>query len=113
MIYCDDVLSINVTEHRVTVNGAPVDLTPTEYRLLVALAEAPDRVHSYPNLLTRVWGAEYVDDVDFLRVYVWRLRKKLEPQPETPRWIVTERGFGYRFSSSPAATRRSSPAAKE
>jgi two-component system KDP operon response regulator KdpE len=81
----------------VTLSGSPVELTPTEFRLLVALAGTPDRLHSYADLLHSVWGPEYADDVDFLRVYVWRLRKKLEADPSHPRWLSTERGFGYRF----------------
>jgi DNA-binding response OmpR family regulator len=100
-VYQDDLLSINVAEHRVKLRDEPVDLTPTEFRLLVALAENAGQVQEYPRLLSAVWGPEYVDDVDFLRVYVWRLRKKLEPIPERPRWILTERGFGYRFAAPP------------
>ena len=99
-LYQDDLLSINVAEHRVMVGGHQVDLTPTEFRLLVALARHAGEVQAYARLLADVWGPEYVDDVDFLRVYVWRLRKKLEPSPGQPRWIVTERGFGYRFVRS-------------
>ncbi|MCH7892588.1 MAG: winged helix-turn-helix domain-containing protein, partial [Gemmatimonadetes bacterium] len=78
--------------------GDKVELSPTEFRLLVALAEAPGRVHAYGTLLSRVWGQEYVDDIDFLRVYIWRLRKKLEKDPDKPARILTERGFGYRFA---------------
>jgi two-component system KDP operon response regulator KdpE len=54
-------------------------------------------VHTYAELLSEIWGPEYVDDIDFLRVYVWRLRKKLGAGGENGDWIVTERGFGYRF----------------
>lgn len=110
LLYDDGILSINVAEHRVRVCDTVVDLTPTEFRLLAALAQAPHRVHTYAALLAQVWGPEYVDDVDFLRVYVWRLRKKLEADPETPRWILTERGFGYRFTGArggPGGTGRS------
>ena len=74
-----------------------IDLSPTEFRLLVTLTEAPGRVHSYSSLLKQIWGPEYVDDIDFLRVYIWRLRKKVEADPEQPARILTERGFGYRF----------------
>jgi DNA-binding response OmpR family regulator len=102
LLYDDGVLSINVPEHEVRLAGARVELTPTEFRLLTTLAEAPSRVHTYAALLTTVWGPEYVDDVDFLRVYVWRLRRKLETDPEKPRWILTERGFGYRLAGAVA-----------
>lgn len=96
--YDDGVLLIDVAQHLVRLEGQPVELSPTEFRLLVALAEAPGRVHPYGALLSRVWGSEYVDDIDFLRVYIWRLRKKLERDPERPIRILTERGFGYRFA---------------
>jgi two-component system KDP operon response regulator KdpE len=95
--YSDGSLLIDVAQHLVRLEGEPVELSPTEFRLLVALAEAPGRVHPYAALLSRVWGTEYVDDVDFLRIYIWRLRKKLEKDTEKPSRILTERGFGYRF----------------
>jgi DNA-binding response OmpR family regulator len=95
--YSDGALLIDVAQHLVRLEGEPVELSPTEFRLLVALTEAPGRVHPYTALLSRVWGSEYVDDIDFLRVYIWRLRKKLEEDIENPSRILTERGFGYRF----------------
>lgn len=98
LTYDDGSLLIDVAQHQVRLEGEPVELSPTEFRLLVALAEAPGRVHPYGALLSRVWGSEYVDDIDFLRVYIWRLRKKLERDPERPTRILTERGFGYRFA---------------
>jgi two-component system KDP operon response regulator KdpE len=101
LLYRDDRLAIDVAEHRVTLDGEVIELTPTEFRLLIALAEAPNRVHAYAALLSSVWGPEYVDDIDFLRVYLWRLRKKIEPDPAHPRWLLTERGFGYRFAGTP------------
>lgn len=101
LLYDDGVVLIDVAAHLVQVGSTAIDLTPTEFRLLVALAEAPDRVHTYAALLAAVWGPEYVDDIDFLRVYIWRLRKKLEGDPDRPRRIQTERGFGYRFAGGP------------
>lgn len=97
VIYNDGALSIDVSTHSVRLEGHLLELTPTEFRLLVALAETPGKVHTYANLLSRVWGPEYVDDVDFLRVYTWRLRKKLNTELRPGGWILTERGFGYRF----------------
>ena len=97
----DGTLVVDTAQHEVLLNGSTVELSPTEFRLLVALAEAPGRVHEYASLLKRVWGDEYVDDIDFLRVYIWRLRKKLESDPDKPARIVTERGFGYRFAKAP------------
>lgn len=95
--YDDGTLRIDTARHAVILNGAKVELTPTEFRLLVALARRPGDLHTYEALLRSVWGPEYGDDIDFLRVYVWRLRKKLDPDAERPRWILTERGFGYRL----------------
>ncbi len=84
LLYQDDRLAIDSAGHRVTRDGERVELTPTEFRLLVALAAAPDRVRPQAALLSEIWGPEYVDDVDFLRVYLWRLRKKLEPESREP-----------------------------
>lgn len=97
LMYDDGDLLVDAVHHRVEVNGVPVELTPTEFRLLATLAASPNEVRSYTSLLTEVWGPEYADDIDFLRVYVWRLRKKLELGPESPRLISNERGFGYRL----------------
>lgn len=105
LLYDDGLLCIDSEKHVVTLSGIQIELTPTEFRLLVALAGAPNRVHSYGDLLQSVWGPEYSDDIDFLRVYVWRLRKKLEANPSQPRWLSTERGFGYRFVSHPREQR--------
>jgi two-component system KDP operon response regulator KdpE len=99
LLYDDGQLCIDASRHEVILSGEQVELTPTEFRLLLTLASAPDRVHSYVELLQSVWGPEYTDDIDFLRVYIWRLRKKLEKTPDRPRWLSTERGFGYRFMS--------------
>jgi two-component system KDP operon response regulator KdpE len=99
LTYDDGVLAIDVAKHCVVRAGEPIDLTPTEFRLLVALARAAGRVQPYRMLLSDVWGPEYLDDIDFLRVYVRRLRKKIELDPDRPRWIMTERGFGYRFGT--------------
>lgn len=100
VLYDDGSLRIDAARHEVRLDGSPVELTPTEFRLLVSLAAQPGRVHTFDALLTRVWGPEYTGDIDFLRVYVWRLRKKLAPDEEKPRWILTERGFGYRFAKA-------------
>ena len=100
VFYDDGTLLIDAGKHKVTLAGEPVELTPTEFKLLLALAAKPGHVHTYDALLTSVWGPEYADDIDFLRVYVWRLRKKLEADSERPHWIRTERGFGYRFAEA-------------
>jgi two-component system KDP operon response regulator KdpE len=100
VFYDDGALRIDAAKHEVVLNSEAVELTPTEFKLLLVLAAKPGQVHTYHALLTSVWGPEYADDIDFLRVYVWRLRKKLEADSEKPHWIRTERGFGYRFAEA-------------
>ncbi len=92
-------LTINLASQRVSVAGEPVHLTPTEYRLLLALARQPDRVMTHTALLTEVWGIEYRDEVDYLRTYIRYLRQKLEPDPSNPRYLITRPGVGYSLST--------------
>ncbi len=77
------------------VEGKVVNLTRTEFNLLLELAQNRNRVLLHEQLLTKVWGSEYRDDVNYLRAYVRYLRKKLEPDPANPRMILTSRGVGY------------------
>jgi len=93
-------IAINFDERRVTRDGQEVKLTPTEYALLVQLVRSSGKVLSHGVLLQRVWGPEYGDESDYLWAYVRRLRRKLEADPEHPRYILTEPGVGYRFSPS-------------
>jgi two-component system KDP operon response regulator KdpE len=88
-------LEINFARHTVEVNGKEVSLTRTEYALLRQLALNANRIMLHENLLTEVWGPEYRDDVDYLRAYVRYLRRKLEPDPSNPQYIVTSPGVGY------------------
>lgn len=90
-------LTIDYATRKVSVDGQPVSLTPTEYKLLVALTRYPDQVISREGLLARVWGSEYRGETDFLKVYIKRLRNKIEKDPADPQHIVTERGQGYKF----------------
>jgi two-component system KDP operon response regulator KdpE len=83
----------------VQFNGTPVNLTATERRLLFALAENAGRIMSIDQILRRVWGPEYDGQSDYVKLYVWRVRQKLEPEPARPTYIHTERGLGYRFAS--------------
>ena len=91
-------LSIDFEHRRVTVKGKPVKLTPTEYSLLEQLATRPDSVLTHRELLSNVWGAEYRDETEYLRVYIGRLRRKLEDDPANPKYLLTEPGVGYRFA---------------
>lgn len=97
--YSDEYLTISLNDRRVTTRGQPVKLTPTEFNLLMHLVQNAPRTISYRDLLEEVWGFEYIDDIDYLRVYIWHLRRKLEPDPKDPRYIVNELGVGYRFES--------------
>jgi DNA-binding response OmpR family regulator len=90
------------------IGGVLVPLTSTEYRLLEELVRHAGIVLSHRQLLERVWGPEYVNDTHYLKVFVQRLRHKLCDDPNHPRYIHTEWGRGYRFTS-PAATRSASP----
>jgi len=88
-------LAINFARHTVEVNGQAIALTRTEYALLHQLALNANRVLLHEELLTRVWGPEYRDDVDYLRAYIRYLRRKLEQDPANPRYILTSPGVGY------------------
>jgi two-component system KDP operon response regulator KdpE len=81
----------------VWVEGGQVKLRPTEYRLLYHLMQNAGWVMTYDQLLTKVWGYEYRDEAHYVRLYVNYLRQKLEKDPATPKYILTERGVGYRF----------------
>jgi two-component system KDP operon response regulator KdpE len=97
IVYSDDYISINLEEHRVSIEGEPIRLTPTEFSLLAHLVAAAPRIVPYRELLETVWGFEYIDDIDYLRVYIWHLRRKLEPDSKNPAYIINELGVGYRF----------------
>jgi two-component system KDP operon response regulator KdpE len=90
-------MSINLLARRVEVDGQEVHLTPTEYELLRVLASNSDRVLTHRHLLRAALGPEYEDALENLRTFIAQLRRKIEPQPSRPRWIVTEPGVGYRF----------------
>lgn len=90
-------LEIDVESHTVTRAAAEVHLTPTEFALLAQLVSNPNKVLTHRMLLQRVWGAEYSDEAEYLRVYMGRLRRKLERDPGSPRHLITESGVGYRF----------------
>jgi two-component system KDP operon response regulator KdpE len=91
-------LRIDLTRHTVTVNETIVRLTRTEYAVLRQLALHANCAVLHHDLLTRVWGPEYRDDVDYLRAYIHHLRKKLEADPANPQYIVTLPGIGYMLS---------------
>lgn len=92
-------LTVDFAQHRVSIRGREVSLSPTEYRLLFHLASNAGRVLVQEELLRLAWGAEYADEPDVLRVYVRRLRRKIEEDPSAPRYIVTKPGIGYLMPS--------------
>jgi len=91
-------LIIDCNSHQVMLGGEEVHLTPTEFRLLQYLAQNQGKVVSHRKILQTVWGAEYGDEREYLRVYVSQLRHKIEREPLNPTHILTEPGVGYRFS---------------
>lgn len=103
--YENQTLRIDYVARQVFVDADSVHLTPTEYRLLVTMAENTNRVLTHDFLLAHVWGAEYTDDVHILRATIWRLRQKVEKDPTNPHFILNEPGIGYRM------VRREAPSA--
>jgi DNA-binding response OmpR family regulator len=95
--YVSDDLNVDFRGRRVSRRGQDVRLSPTEFRLLEQLALHPGSVVSHKDLLSTVWGGEYRDDVEYLRVYIRYLRQKIEDDPAKPRYILTEAGVGYRL----------------
>jgi two-component system, OmpR family, KDP operon response regulator KdpE len=89
---------IDVGAHMVAIRGKEVRLTPKEFDLLVYLAQRPGKAVTHRALLAAVWGAEAIEQPEYLRVFVGQLRKKIEPDPSAPRYIVTEPWVGYRFT---------------
>jgi two-component system KDP operon response regulator KdpE len=91
------VLRVDLQKRLVTVGGTAVSLTPTEYDLLRLLAENEGRLLTHPMILKRVWGPAYSRESNYLHVYVSHLRRKIEPDPARPSYILTEPGVGYRL----------------
>lgn len=90
-------IEIDLARHIVTRDGAEVKLTATEFKLLAYLASHTGKVLTHQNILSNVWGHEYLDNVEYLRVFMSQLRKKLESDPKQPRYLLSEPGVGYRF----------------
>jgi two-component system KDP operon response regulator KdpE len=93
-----DGVELDQAAHRVVRDGAEVHLTPIEFELLRALMRDRGRLLTHRLLLGRVWGRAYEDDTQVLRVHIANLRRKIEPEPGSPRFILTDPGIGYRFS---------------
>lgn len=95
--YTDGYLTINLPKHQVQVQGQPVKLSGTEFKLLTCLFENANRVLTFAQILENVWGWEYKESVEYVHVYISHLRRKLEKDPKNPRYLLTEHGIGYRF----------------
>ena len=93
----DDHLQVDFRQREVLVDGQRIRLRPTEYRLLYHLVNNAGWVMTHEMLLSKVWGYEYREETGLLRLYITYLRQKIEPDPSHPRYILTERGTGYRF----------------
>jgi len=92
-----DDLEIDLTNHTVTIEKKPIKLTTTEYALLILLAKNDGKVLTHQYILRQIWGPGYVEQSQYLRVFVGQLRKKIEPNPNNPKFILTEPRIGYRF----------------
>jgi two-component system KDP operon response regulator KdpE len=97
LIEVDERLKLDFDRHEVWVEGNLVKLRPTEYRLLYHLVQNAGWVLTHDQILTKVWGYEYRDEPHYVRLYINYLRQKIEEDPANPKYILTERGVGYRF----------------
>ena len=97
-IYQQDGLTIDWRSHEVRVEGKPIHLTATEFRLLSLLVERRGWVLTHDQILSHVWGSNHLGDRNNVKLCVWYLRQKIEASPAHPRWILTKRGIGYCFA---------------
>jgi two-component system, OmpR family, KDP operon response regulator KdpE len=95
--YCHDGLEVDFSAHRTRLSGAEVPLTPKEYEVLAFLARNAGKVLTHRQILHTVWGAEYGDEADYVWTYIRRIRRKIEPDPQHPRYLLTEPAVGYRL----------------
>ena len=91
-------IKMDYSAHQVWLDGSQIKLTPLEYKLLAVLVKHSGKVVTHRQLLSEVWGAEYTEDAQYLRVYMGYLRKKLEPNPDSQKLILTEHRIGYRLA---------------
>jgi two-component system KDP operon response regulator KdpE len=108
-----DDIEINFRDRQIRVKGRSVRLTPKELDLLYYLVTHPDTALPHDRILQAVWGPDYGDEVEYLRVFVNQLRKKLEPDPSRPRYILTEPWLGYRFCTGKRHSPEPEPAVQQ
>lgn len=106
MISLDGGIAVDLAGRQVSKGGEPLKLTRTEWRLFFVLADNAGQIIPHERLLERVWGPEYIGDTEYLKLYIWRLRRKIEENPKEPKHIVTEHGIGYRLAASTARASR-------
>jgi two-component system KDP operon response regulator KdpE len=92
-------IEVDLEQHKVKVRGEVIDITPTEFNLLVYLMKNAGKTLHHRAILQHVWGTEYGDEAEYLRVYVGKLRQKIELDPLKPQYLHTEHGIGYRFEA--------------
>jgi len=90
---------IDLSAHSVTIQRKEIHLTPKEFELLAYMAQHAGKVITHRNLLSAIWGANFTEQTEYLRVFVGNLRKKIEPDPSKPKYILTEPWIGYRFNA--------------
>jgi DNA-binding response OmpR family regulator len=95
--YRDDYLSIDLDARCVTVNGEPIKLTPTEYKVLALMVKNKGRAVEFRRIFENIWDFEYVGEIGYAHTYIGYLRRKLEPDPRNPRYFLSELDVGYRF----------------
>ena len=98
IVYRDGTLTVDTGRWLVLRGETPVALTATERRLLFFLVENAGSTLPSARILEAVWGPEFVEESDYVKLYIWRLRQKIEADPEQPEYLLTERGAGYRFA---------------
>jgi two-component system, OmpR family, KDP operon response regulator KdpE len=106
VVVLDDI-EIDLESHEVKRKGATIHLTAKEFKLVHYLVEHAGAVVPHRRLLQAVWGPDYGDEVEYLRVFVNQVRKKIEPDPRNPRYLLTEPSIGYRLVSGAAASGKS------
>jgi len=92
-------IEVDMERHKVIVRNEVLDLTPTEFNLLLYFMKNAGKALSHRAILQNVWGTEYGDEAEYLRVYVGKLRQKIEEDPSKPKYLHTEHGIGYRFEA--------------
>ena len=91
-------LLADIDRRQITLRGEPLALTPTEFELLVYLMQRAGKVLSHRDILQQIWGPEYGQELEYIRVYIGRLSQKIEDDPQRPRYLQTVRGIGYYFN---------------